>query len=152
MLLGGGARGIMGDPKQKVMKVVAGYKLWIPEPHIQYPESAQITTVPYVFCNTILSLPNGGRIPITEFKGTVEVPNGQINTGIWLVSSLERVPASHQRCHYRRPRFEPRPRHVCSSRGVLNQWKDRTSVKSLFSTYYTEGTHDEECTAKISTQ
>ncbi len=48
MLLGGGARGIMGDPVHKGMKVVTGNKLWIPEP----------VPVPYVFCNAVLSLPN----------------------------------------------------------------------------------------------
>jgi hypothetical protein len=114
------------------MKVVTGYELWIPERSIQLPgKRHKLRVVPYVFCNAILSLPNGGRIPITEFKGTVEVPNGHINTGIWLASSLERVPASYRRCHDRRPGFEPRPRHVCSSRGVI---RGQTELRSsLFS-------------------
>jgi hypothetical protein len=31
-------------------------------------KSAKITTVPSVFCNAALSLQNGERIPVTEFK------------------------------------------------------------------------------------
>ncbi len=50
MLFGGGARGIMGDPVQKGMKVVAGYELWMPEPPKQLTlKSAKFTAVPRMY-------------------------------------------------------------------------------------------------------